>query len=876
MATDVERLMVRLEANASAFEKSLARAEGVASKSTRNIESTFDRMNSRLSSLMSSTASTVSTGMARVGGLIGAYLSTDAIRKYADGWQEAVNKIAAAQGSRQGAGDRASQLTDIAIRSNSDLGATTDLYAGLTRSTKDLGASQTQILAVTETINKAFAVGGQSATTQAGAIMQLNQALQSGKLSGDEFNSVNEGAPLIMEAIAKKLNATRGELKGLASDGAITSTVLIEALLGYRGAIESQFATMVPTVAQSLNKLSAALQRYFGELAQRFDMSAVVATGTQFILDHLDTVVKAAAIAGVAISAALAGGANAAGVAAAGAALALFGDQIRPIAGDIATIGDYARVAFDYLMTAGPQAAAALQSALQPAIDTIVSLLSNDMPTSASTFMTAIVSAIDAVINAFQAAGDVISTAWNAAAASAAEAMINAMNAVIAAVNRAVSSIVAGINSVLAMAGKAAMAAPQIAEFANDFKGAGDKAGAAMSDAIQRRMAQTTVKDALKSVGGEVDGAVAAMRAKANAAGDARSEAAREAARARALSPRDDGSIAQKLKAPKSADDGGGKGGGKGGKGGGAGKQSDYDRESESLNKRIEALNREREALSLNAFEAAKAEAAHKLLDAAKKDGTPITEALTAKIDEQSAAYARAKVALDEAKASQQAFKDLQKFIGTSIGGFFSDIVSGGKNASEAMMNLTKKLADAALQAALLGEGPLAGLLGSKGSNGNVGGLVGALFGGFKGSGGGGGSILAGMPAMFASGGYTGAGGVNTPAGVVHAGEIVFSQADIRALGGVANVEALRTGRIRGYAAGGMVGALSAPALPSRRAPRGDGGVGSITIDVRGAQGNREVQAMVAAGMRQAVETATSVMGRNAHSMFRNAETRYA
>lgn len=48
----------------------------------------------------------------------------------------------------------------------------------------------------------------------------------------------------------------------------------------------------------------------------------------------------------------------------------------------------------------------------------------------------------------------------------------------------------------------------------------------------------------------------------------------------------------------------------------------------------------------------------------------------------------------------------------------------------------------------------------------------------------------------FSSGGYTGAGGVNDPAGTVHKGEIVWSQSDIRKFGGVATVEALRNGNV--------------------------------------------------------------------------------
>lgn len=64
-------------------------------------------------------------------------------------------------------------------------------------------------------------------------------------------------------------------------------------------------------------------------------------------------------------------------------------------------------------------------------------------------------------------------------------------------------------------------------------------------------------------------------------------------------------------------------------------------------------------------------------------------------------------------------------------------------------------------------------------------------------------SILAG--ASFSTGGYTGAGGVNEPAGVVHRGEIVWSQQDVARVGGVTVAEAIRLGNVPGYAAGGYV-----------------------------------------------------------------------
>ena len=101
----------------------------------------------------------------------------------------------------------------------------------------------------------------------------------------------------------------------------------------------------------------------------------------------------------------------------------------------------------------------------------------------------------------------------------------------------------------------------------------------------------------------------------------------------------------------------------------------------------------------------------------------------------------------------------------------------------------------------------------------------------------------------FSSGGYTGAGGKYEPAGIVHKGEVVFSQRDVRNHGGVAAVERLR---LRGYADGGVVGVPS-PALFGAK-PAG-GLTVNLTVNVENGGGDTEQQVRqgVEAGMREAM-----------------------
>src|SRR5690606_9136410 len=114
-------------------------------------------------------------------------------------------------------------LLAVANSTRSGFEATAGLYTVLSRNTEELGLGTEKLTALTKTINQTFAITGGSAAGMDGAIRQLSQALASGALRGDEFNSVNEQAPRLMEAVADSLNMTKGELRDFAATGAITS-----------------------------------------------------------------------------------------------------------------------------------------------------------------------------------------------------------------------------------------------------------------------------------------------------------------------------------------------------------------------------------------------------------------------------------------------------------------------------------------------------------------------------------------------------------------------------------------------------------------------------------------------------------------------------
>ncbi|WCF71784.1 tail length tape-measure protein 1 [Acinetobacter phage Acba_13] len=80
--------------------------------------------------------------------------------------------------------------------------------------------------------------------------------------------------------------------------------------------------------------------------------------------------------------------------------------------------------------------------------------------------------------------------------------------------------------------------------------------------------------------------------------------------------------------------------------------------------------------------------------------------------------------------------------------------------------------------------------------------------------------IQAATPQGFADGGYTGNGLKHTPAGIVHKGEVVWSQEDIKRWGGVSVVESMRQSNPSGYANGGYVSNNQSDAIAIRRESR--------------------------------------------------------
>ena len=128
-------------------------------------------------------------------------------------------------------------------QSGADYGQQLDSIAKLKMLTKGL-FNDAEAVKFTSTLDKAFKVSGTSAEEAKSAMFQLNQAMTSGKLQGDEFRSVMENAPILAQKIAESMGVSMAQLKKLGSEGKITSDVIKKAVLGSADEIESKYKDM--------------------------------------------------------------------------------------------------------------------------------------------------------------------------------------------------------------------------------------------------------------------------------------------------------------------------------------------------------------------------------------------------------------------------------------------------------------------------------------------------------------------------------------------------------------------------------------------------------------------------------------------------------
>ena len=223
----------------------------------------------------------------------GAYVSLKTVQMIADiadRMQSLNNQIKLVTGSENAALAVRKELLAISNRTYADLEATGSLYVKAQRALQDYGYSQKQVLQFVEATNNAMRVGGVGAQEQAAALFQLSQALGSGRLQGDEFRSISEAAPILLDTLAEHLGKTRAEIRAMAADGKLTSDVIVEAVTAAGGKLAEQAGNMQVTLGGSLTVLKNNFAALVDDVLNSSGVMSVFAQGILFVANNLQTI----------------------------------------------------------------------------------------------------------------------------------------------------------------------------------------------------------------------------------------------------------------------------------------------------------------------------------------------------------------------------------------------------------------------------------------------------------------------------------------------------------------------------------------------------------------------------------------------------------
>lgn len=186
-------------------------------------------------------------------GLAGAYLGIQGVRALT-GLSDSMTSITARLDMMNDGLQTTEELNrmiyESAQRSRGSYQQTANLVAKLGTLAGDAFSSNREIIAFAEQLNKQMALSGTTTQEAQAAMLQLTQGLASGTLRGEELNSVLEQTPMIAQSIAKYMGVNTGEMRELASEGAITAGVVKSAMFAMADEINAEFEQMPMTWGQ--------------------------------------------------------------------------------------------------------------------------------------------------------------------------------------------------------------------------------------------------------------------------------------------------------------------------------------------------------------------------------------------------------------------------------------------------------------------------------------------------------------------------------------------------------------------------------------------------------------------------------------------------
>ncbi|WP_313026639.1 tape measure protein [Brucella sp.] len=322
MATDVERLVVAMEARTAAFEKALNRSYNQAAKQSTQIERRFRDMNKNIEDVfarggisqalkkdLEASVAAVSSAEAKLSqstssmkgmltGLAGIFAARELVTM-ADTWSDVSARVGIAVGEMAEAPAVMERLYDLAQNTYSGFQQTAESFIANSTALKELGYNTNQQLNYTEALNNALVVSGAKGDRATSVTNALSKAMAAGKLSGDGLNTIIETGGRVAEVLAAELGVGVNALRDVGAQGKITSQVIYSALTKRMEELADQAGAMPATIGDAFQQIQNAALKSVGALDQAGKVSETLSGILGGVAKNMDTV----AASGVAMAA---------------------------------------------------------------------------------------------------------------------------------------------------------------------------------------------------------------------------------------------------------------------------------------------------------------------------------------------------------------------------------------------------------------------------------------------------------------------------------------------------------------------------------------------------------------------------------------------
>jgi len=220
----------------------------------------------------------------------------------ADNMSQLNARIERLTGSAATASQTMQSLMNISSTTGGSLQDTAKLWETLSTALRSTGATNGQILQLTETLQKIGRIGGTSADEMANALRQFGQSISSGVVRAEEFNSILEQMPELARQMAAGLGIGIGELRQLMLDGKLTAQDALNAIQKQTSVVNTEFAKLPRTLSQASASLTNSFLSMVDSVNQTTGASAAMVAVIDSISSALDRLTGKTASAAAQIS----------------------------------------------------------------------------------------------------------------------------------------------------------------------------------------------------------------------------------------------------------------------------------------------------------------------------------------------------------------------------------------------------------------------------------------------------------------------------------------------------------------------------------------------------------------------------------------------